>query len=288
MISARQRSLALAAFALVSAALLAPSVAYAGKYDLEFSSFRKADTSLTGVRTVTIDNAGFSSLMRELAFAMGPRAYGPAASGGALGFDVGFEMSFAGINGSSAYWTKGTNSASSGESSVTTTQLRVRKGLPFSMELGGSLTHLLESNLWGIGVEMKWSLVDGFAHIPDISLRPMIQTVLGNDDIAMLILGGDFTISKSFGVGGLLALEPWISYSALYTYVTTHQISVPLSNGVSSESFLFKQVSDPAETSHRIGGGLRVVVTRLSFGFEFLRSLTQGLNIVTGKVGLAF
>ncbi|MCO4760276.1 MAG: hypothetical protein KC502_02155 [Myxococcales bacterium] len=253
--------------------------ARAGGLDLDFRAFYDPNRAVEE-RT---QSKAYQSLMSELSLAMGSRMVGPAASLGALGIEAAYELSIVGTNASASYWK---DTASSPQSSVMTGQLRVRKGLPYGLQLGANLTHLYDSNMWAIGTEMNMSLVDGFANIPDLAVRSSINVVLGNADLGMLIVGADAVLSKSFGIAGILSLQPWASYSFAYTHVSTHQIDVyPNASSITPDLMLLKQIND---TSHRAAFGLRIVVTRVSLGFEFLRSFSDNLNVMTSKLGVDF
>ncbi len=264
------------------AATLVPgwvSSASAGGLDLDFRSFYDPKRE----KDERTQSRAYQSLMSELALAMGSRMVGPGASLGALGFEASYELSFVGTNSEADYWQK---SAAAPSATVTTGQLRVRKGLPYGLQLGANLTHLYDSNMWGIGAEMNMSLIDGFVNIPDLSVRTSINVVLGNADLGMLIAGADLVLSKTFGIAGIMAIQPWASYSFAFTHVSTHQIDVyPTESTIQPDLMLLKQINN---TSHRAAFGVRVVVTRVSIGAEFLRSFTDDLNVVTGKLGVDF
>jgi len=279
------RWLALLSFVVGSLITPAPSgvtitsEAQAGGLDLDFRAFYDPNRA-TEQRTLS---KPYQALMSELSLAMGSRMVGPAASLGALGFEASYELSFVGTNYKAAYWK---DAASAPAATVTTGQLRVRKGLPYGLQLGANLTHLYDSNMWAVGTEMNMSLIDGFANIPDLAVRTSINVVLGNADLGMLIVGGDVILSKSFGVAGLFSLQPWAAYSFAFTHVSTHQIDVyPTASSIQPDLMLLKQINN---TSHRAAFGLRVVVTRVSVGFEFLRSFTDDLSVMTGKLGVDF
>ncbi len=233
--------------------------------------------------TEQTDNKAYGSLMNELSLAMGPRMVGPAASLGGLGIEAAYEFSFVQINASNQYWV---DAADGPESTLTTGQLRVRKGMPYGIQLGGSLTHITESNLWAIGVEFNASLVDGFVNVPDVALHTSISTVLGNADLSMMIVGADLVASKSFGIAGLFALQPWAGYSFVFTYVQPHQIDVYV--GETDVETATMRLSQLQQVTHRAAFGLRVVVTRVSIGGEFMRSFTDDLNVITAKLGVDF
>ena len=223
------------------------------------------------------------TLLREVGLAMGSRMVGPAASLGPLGVEAAYEVSFVQVNSKASYWQRAVDQP---QASLTTGQVRVRKGLPFSMQLGTVLSYLGDSNMWGIGMELNLSLVDGFRKIPDLSVRLNGTTVLGNSDMSMVVFGGDGVLSKSFGIAGLLSLQPWAGYSFATTYVKSNQIPVfPDAFSTRPELLFMKQFF---AYSHRAAFGLRVILTRVQIGAEFLRSFTEDLNVTTAKIGVAF
>jgi hypothetical protein len=274
----------------VSLALLCvfglPAQAFAGGLDLHFDKFidPKADTRNE------IENTSYKQLMREVGMAMGPRMAGPAASGGPLGIEASYEVSGVGTNSTSDYWKQ---AAATPESIVTTQQVRVRKGLPYSMQVGGVVTSMSNSSLTAIGIELGVNVTDGYKNIPDILIRPSIHTVLGNSQIDMFIVGLDLAVSKSFGIGGVLALQPWVSYSPSFTHVNTHQVT--LYETPQSIHPIVARLAPLGDSSHisdaisqRAAIGLRVVVTRVQVGAEFMRSFSESLSMFTGKIGVTF
>lgn len=259
-------------------ACLVPGASAAG-LDLQFQGFYDPNRAVTE-RT---ENKAYEALMREVSFALGPKMAGPAASLGSLGLEAAYELSFVQTNASLDYWQK---AAATPQATVNAGTLRVRKGLPYGLQVGSVLTHLFESNMWAVGAELNMSLIDGFIALPDLALRLSSNTVLGNADLGMLIVGADVVLSKSFGIAGVVALQPWAAYSFTYTHVNTHQIDVyPNDKDIKPDLMLLKSVGAIA---HRAAFGLRVVVTRVSIGGEFLRSFSDDLSIMTGKIGVDF
>jgi hypothetical protein len=197
--------------------------------------------------------------------------------------EASYELSFVRLHDQADYWQK---AASKPQATARTGQFRVRKGLPYGVQFGGVLTHLHSSNLWALGIEMNLSLIDGFINAPDISLRTTINTALGNPDLSMLIVGADLAVSKSFGIAGLFALQPWAGYSFAFTHVQTHQIHVYVKDtDIKPDLMLLEAVQ---HATHRAAFGMRLVVTRVSIGFEFLRSFSDDLNVISSKLGVDF
>ncbi len=275
-------------FALLSAmtTLSVPSQAFAAGLDLHFERFidPTADTRNE------IENTAYKQLMREVGMAMGPRMAGPAASGGSLGIEASYEVSGVGTNSTADYWTK---AAGTPESIVTTQQVRVRKGLPYSMQVGGVVTGLSNSNLTAIGIEFGVNITDGYKNIPDILFRPSIHTVLGNSQIDMFVVGADLAVSKSFGVAGIMAIQPWVSYSPSFTHVNTHLVSLfPSDKAIRPIVARLAPLGDASHISDAISQratiGVRVIVTRVQVGAEFMRSFSESLSMFTGKIGVTF
>jgi hypothetical protein len=109
----------------------------------------------------------------------------------------------------------------------------------------------------------------------------------------MFIVGADVAISKSFGIAGVMTLEPWLGYSMTYTYVGTHQLlTFADEHAVRPDVIVVEEFGSWGNVSealgHRAAVGLRTVVMRAQLGAEFMRSFTDGLNVITVKVGAEF
>lgn len=247
---------------------------------------------LTGNGNIRVQSGGYKSLMRELGFAIAPRMGGPFQSLGPLGIEAGYSVSSVGLNSNADYWK---NTVDAPPTSLMVHQVNFRKGLPHSTQVATSLTHVANSNLWAIGADVRLSLVDGFRKIPDLGVRLGGNVVLGNSQMELATAAAEVGLSKSFGIGGVLALQPWISYTLGYTYALAHTLTVfPNDKAIKGQNATLDPLGGGTNGNffdgigHRGGIGLRIVATRLQFGFEFMRSLTDGLNALTGKIGVAF
>ena len=271
---------AVCALAAAGATLPAASV-LAAPLDIRLEKFYDA----TAPETSRVKNDAMKSLFREIALAIGPRSMGPIASQGSLGVDAGYELGISGANGNSDYWKRGVGEANAPDSLVSHA-FRVRKGWPQSMQVGTHITHLADSNLYAAGIEASLSFIDGFRYIPDLGVRGSVAAAMGNSKMDLVVASGDAVLSKSFGVGGLLAIQPWLGYSLGVGYFKPNldalfpndQTLRPITPKFEASTFL----------THRAAVGFRVVVTRVQFGFEVLRSFTDSLNLMTGKIGVVF
>ncbi len=259
--------------------LILPVAASAAPLDIRFDKFYDASST----STTRVQNDQIKLLMREVGLAIGPRSAGPVYSQGALGVDASMEMSTSGAHAASDYWKKAVDSP---ESSLSSWVIRGRKGMPQSVQLGASLTHLQDSNLYAAGVDFQASLIDGFRYVPDFGVRGSVSGVVGNSRMDFLNGAVDVTVSKNFGIGGVLSLQPWLAWSPGFMYVKPNLEPI-LPNDKSLKMVLPKFDNITAFTQ-RAAIGVRVVSYRVQVGVELIRSFTDDLNLVTGKIGAVF
>jgi len=240
--------------------------------------------------TGTVDTKAFQNYAGELGVAMVPKSVGPASTLGSMGFEVSYDLSLTDINRDNYYW-KGNSAlnvpavSQDPSSLLMTSQLRIRKGLPYSLQLGGVITHLQQSDLWGIGLELGWALQEGFRYIPDFAVVSSVNTILGAGDLAMIEVGSAFLVSKSFSVAGLFSLAPVFGYHMVYinagshitnTFVTTQGVTSPMTFVIGQQN-IFR---------HRALVGLNAIVTVLTLGAEV--GIAPGQRTYSFKLGVTF
>jgi hypothetical protein len=183
---------------------------------------------------------------------------------------VSLGVAMSGIEGDAPYW-KG--AADDPGSLLITNQIRIRKGLPYSLQVGGVITHLFESDLWGLGLELAWALNEGFEYFPDVAISTSVNTILGAGDLAMLEVGGGLVLSKSFSVAGLFSFVPYTGFDFLYINASSHLTTAyPVINGQQVP----KQFAVPQQNlfNYRWVLGLDAVATYVVVGFEATTNLT--------------
>lgn len=220
-------------FAVLGAVMPAPFVsrASADEMDISLSRLRAPRLDAAGVPiegAFVPDDAAWSRLMSQLGFAIASPSLAPARTTGTRGFYMGFETSVTGIDDGASYWRGGTegDAMSTGEnrfvrSSLVASQLTMRKGLPFGLELGGSVGHLYDSQQWIWGAELRIALLEGFREgisgfVPDIAVRGAIRTLTGDSEFHLTVPSMDFTISKPIVLGGVATLTPIFNTQLLW------------------------------------------------------------------------
>jgi len=236
------RPLAVSVVGLV-AVLAVPGTALAGSNDFVLHRFRTCEAGIAGcqdgvvrertydptdaqpneVYRVLPDGAAFGSFVRELGIAISPRMLEPAETLGQAGFAFGVGSTFTDILQDRSYWKLAMPTESDAPpEGLTTVNLQLRKGLPFSFQMGGALTYLVGSEMFALGADIKWALNEGFVLLPDIAIRGSVNALVGNRDLDMVTGGGDITVSHPFPIGGVVVLTPYVGWNRLVITAASH------------------------------------------------------------------
>jgi hypothetical protein len=253
--------------------LLLPGVVGAGTFDIDANQFYV----LQGSKLVP-DGASFERVMAEIGVASGPKMIGPARTLGLLGFDIGYTVGLTNINESSTYWKKATKDPSN---FLPTMQVNLTKGLPFSFQIEGLITHLFSSGVWALGLNLKWAVVEGYRYLPELSVATNVGTLTGTKNYTLLTFGGSALVSKRFGIGGIVEVNPYAGYHAL----GGRGASEVLVHFVGSEAKTF--VINPVFFVRHLGvAGLVVTGGIVSGGFEAM--FASGLQTFGFKASVTF
>jgi hypothetical protein len=156
----------------------------------------------------------FRDLSKEAGAAIAYRNTAPAAPLGITGFDAGVEVSAIDISSESDYWNKAFNSDA--PSLLYIPKLRVRKGLPFGIDVGAMYSYVPDTNIKIYGAEVSKAILDGTLATPALGVRATYTRLAGVNDLSLQTVGVDASISKGFviltpyaGAGGV-----WIDSKA--------------------------------------------------------------------------
>ena len=156
----------------------------------------------------------FKDLSKEAGAAIAYRNTAPAAPLGITGFDAGLEVSAVDIKNNSAYWDSAFNGKA--PSLLYIPKIRVRKGLPFGIDVGAMYSYVPDSNIKIYGAELSKAILEGSAVTPALGVRATYTRLAGVNDLSLQTVGVDASISKGFiiftpyaGVGGI-----WIDSKA--------------------------------------------------------------------------
>ena len=111
----------------------------------------------------------FRDLSKEAGAAIAYRNTAPAAPLGITGFDAGVEVSAIDIKSNSTYWNKAFNNDA--PSLLYIPKLRVRKGLPFGIDVGAMYSYVPDTNIKLYGAEVSKAILDGTLATPALGVR---------------------------------------------------------------------------------------------------------------------
>ena len=242
------------------------------------------------------DQEAFNALTADLGQVFAPRFANPAETLGEAGFALAVMGSVSTIDSSADHWQRAIRDGDP-PPSFFTGHVQVRKGLPFSFELAGNMAYLANSEMFAVGTDVKWALHEGFFYMPDVAVRGSINTVLGAEYLNLVNAGWDVSISKDFGLGGVLSLAPFAGYQNLYTISSSRLINAypqdprppqTISNGdgttdVFAPELVFEQ---HRAATNRFFFGARLDVWIVSLVLE--GAINQNVNQFTFSGGLDF
>ena len=171
---------------------------------------------------------GFRSFAGQLGEVMTIKGVAPADTPGVAGFVFQIDRSFNDFDvktdGAQNPWVLA-HTTSEPEASMGTTQIHVRKGLPFSFEVGTVLTLLDDSDLMAVGVEGKWALhEDIFWPLPDLAIHGGVNTLLGSSDLVLTNLQIDALLSLPIGINSVVNLTPFGGYGVVLPFSASRLI----------------------------------------------------------------
>jgi len=180
----------------------------------------------------------FGRLVTDLAMAFTSSLLEPASTTGYNGFHVGMELSYTGVSAEAIGGTTpagGTGAAtpavsywatrSEQPSGLMVPSVHVRKGLPYSFELGGRFSYLSQSSYFAAQLEGKWAFVEGYRSYPDAALRVAWTKVLGPAGLGLSTREVDLLVSKRFGVSAVASLTPYLALRYTWLDASTAPIA---------------------------------------------------------------
>ncbi len=219
--------------------LLLAAPALAAKYDIDFAT--------------TLMNDEFRAFVRDVGAATAYRALAPAEPQGLTGFDIGVAASAIKIDDK---WEE-LFADEEAPGYLPVPSIRLRKGLPFNLDVGAFYAQAPSSNIKMYGGEAQWALLEGGVASPAVALRGSYSTLKGIDDFALETYAADAIISKGFAM-----LTPYAGIGAVRI------------NGeyTGNEAFLDTELEDQEINKVRYFGGVQIslALLRLTLDAEYL------------------
>jgi len=292
--------------------VVAPPTADAADNDIilsRYATFDSTDSQKTNCDkpcgSVARNDAGevqgtdkFKSLVGDFSQVIAPPFLAPAETLGEAGFAVGLVPSVAFIPSDEQHWQQGVEDRNP-SSAVFVPNLLIRKGLPFSFEVAGSMSHVSGSDMFTVGSHIKWALNEGFYLFPDVAVRGTVNTLVGSKDLQMITAGWDVSVSKAFPIAGVMSVTPYAGYQQLHGWGWSRLLNVrpqdprapqedntDSGDGYSNEfnpEFVF---STHHETMNRFFLGGRLNIWRTSIVLEGI--IGESVQQMSASLGLDF
>jgi len=271
----------------MAALWLLPALAPARSFQPDSRAFLQACTASP---CDTVDRSGFDDVISQIGSGIAGRFAGPAHTTGPWGIEIAYAVGLVELDRSRPVWQ---GDAATGRPPVfrdpgpvlTTGQLQVRKGLPAGFQIGGLLTQVFDSRLWGLGLELAWAFLEGLDRVPDLAIHLQAGTLLGADDLLLLDAAGALILSKSLPVAGLFRLAPFGGYQFLYTMGSTHLTAAP---GPGETRLTYYSLEPRHLFAHRLVAGLQAAASFVTAGFEMTLDVPTWRRTYALRIGFLF
>lgn len=183
------------------------------------------EEDLTSQLTANVNFAGFA---REFAAALTSSNLMPPATLGHSGFNVAVELSTVNINGSltpsSEQFLLPTLTNFDNRGPLLLPSLHIRKGLPFSFEIGMKATMIDKSTMGSALGELRFGINEGFAYLPDLCARVFTMRLFNTKDFNLGATGLDLGVGKRFAIGGMVTLHPYAGWNPVWVRASSAQL----------------------------------------------------------------
>ncbi|GMU09681.1 hypothetical protein [Corallococcus caeni] len=267
---------------LLLATALSGAAAHADDNDLVLSRFGVERRGATAVITNTEfaeASADFRAFARTFGAVMTSANLMPPRTTGHSGFAFNAELSVVSLPEDVQLPTEKEQPGS-----MLVPSLHVRKGLPFSLELGGRVGWIEKSSMVTATGELKWAVNEGFTYLPDVGLRLHVTKLFGAHNLDLTTTGLDIGVGKQFPLGGMVTLTPYGGLDLNFVSATTRTLdfdpsrTVADSQGNDSRDALtntapYSRVNASDNLTPRFYAGARFIGGVLQLGAEL--SLTN-------------
>lgn len=288
-------------------ALLAASAAWADPNDFQLyhlgcpssSTCSGAPLNVTGAQAQLNDD-NFRIFAREFAAALSSANLMPPSSLGDDGFAIDAELSLAFLNpvGTDSSQCKAgqacfiiPNEAQSFSGPLLLPSVHIRKGLPWSFELGARVAWVDKTRMAAGTIEAKWSVNEGFTYLPDIGVRGYGTRLFNTRDFDLTAAGLDIGVGKRFAIGGMITLTPYAGWNIVWVAATANNVDFDPGRSLQASETganpataqlnntgVYSEVTLGANSHNRFYGGVRFVGGIIQITGEISYSILGGFT----------
>lgn len=243
----------------------------AGADPYDFRIYQLGNPQVDGTGYTPRADANFRSFARQLGAAISSVNLSPPETLGHSGFDVSAELSVVDFQGARLPTER------EFKGPLLIPSLHVRKGLPWSFEVGVRAAWLEKSRMGAGTLEVKWAVNEGFTYLPDIAVRGSVTRLLNGRDFNVTVGGLDLGIGKQFPLAGMLTLTPYVGWNLLFVGASSGSVDFrPSRTLVEADQageqyrdyYVFQSVGAGANSHNRFYGGLRFIGGVAMLGVE--------------------
>ncbi len=178
------------------------------------------------------------------------------------------------------------------EPAATTGQAGFEVGLGSSqafLHIGTESWPTVDTQMMAVSADVRWAVVEGLETAPDVALRVWGTRVIGAQDLDLTMAGADALVSRSFGVAGMMKVQPYGSVGLALIDVESAAVDFkpgvedPARPGIDDQVFHRIKLLD--NRFWRAGAGARLLVGSVVVGVE--GAVAWGTNPVQEGPGVA-
>ncbi len=218
-------------------------------------------------------NANFRAFARELGAALSSVNLMAPSTLGYNGFAIASELSILSLNADRFIFP--TEATFAGPLLVPS--LHVRKGLPYSFEVGARAGWIDKSNLATATIELKWAL-EGYVDIPDFGIRGHLMRLFNARDFDLFATGVDLGVGKRFAIAGMMTITPYLGWDLVFIGAFSNTVdfnpsrsyaeSVAFPTAALQDTGVYQDVVPGSNLHHRFYAGFRFALGILQLGAE--------------------
>ncbi len=248
----------------------------AGAVETDFSLPRLGNPRFDAPNYQPTAEGNFRSFARQLAAAFSSTGLTPAQSIGSLGFAVAIESGLVSVPQEASPWP----TTAPTPSVLFVPSVSVRKGLPYSLELGARAAWLSASRLGAASVGLRWAVSEGLNALPDIVIGASLTTLINAPQMQVTTAGTNLTVGRRFVLRETVGLSPYLGWNLALVSTISDLVDFSPSPSLTesdsavpgdSRSARFASLS-PFENSHNrffagceVGYGIFRLTTEISY-----------------------
>lgn len=220
-------------------------------------------------------NAAFRAFSRTFGAAMTSITMAPPETLGHSGFALAAELSVVDFRTSAALMPVAASGGLQGP--LLLPWLHLRKGLPWSFELGARAGWIEKSRMGVASAELKWALNEGYQFLPDVGVRGHVSKLINARSLDLVAGGLDLSVGKGITLAGMMRLTLYVGWNLVFVGAASGQVDFRSDASLAEADATTEQFRDldafaavlAMNNAHnRFYGGLRFAGGVVQLGFE--------------------